>query len=353
MSRPLSVSHGRPPSALQKSPRRQGSTWGLRRPPGIGTTTGGLCQHRGYGETVHAHLVLGGEGLESLAHRAEVVDATKAFKCAPWQESDAELGTPVQLGPVSEELAKREADVWRSSLPHSGSAVMDNRCATAPFVRTGELRTKSALSRRLSLWFRIAGRTQIVQLPRCPPPARPPDAAGLYLCFVPYLLRLTPEGANRPRPSATGSRPASGVRPQGRSRAGAFVAIGLACAGLAARSRSARRTWSKTAPACWASSAHSVGPGRSLLAWSTRSAIAIWRRARSVCGLHPVQGGMAPSLRSRAASMSRAWWHHTALPQVCPAALRSAGPGGRAGRRRGRRPGRGGCGPGRRRPGRG
>ncbi|MGO9658280.1 MAG: hypothetical protein ACLP7F_07965 [Acidimicrobiales bacterium] len=49
-----------------------------------------------------------------MAHRAEVVDATKAFKWAPWQESDAELGTPVQLGPVSEER-RREADVWHYS----------------------------------------------------------------------------------------------------------------------------------------------------------------------------------------------------------------------------------------------
>jgi hypothetical protein len=63
-------------------------------------------------------------------------------------------------------------------------------------------------------------------------------------------------------------------------------------------------------------------PGRSLPAWSTRSAMAIWRRARLVCGLHPVQGGLAPSLRSSSASMSRAWWHHAALPADGPVAAR-------------------------------
>jgi hypothetical protein len=109
---------------------------------------------------------------------------------------------------------------------------------------------------------------------------------------------------------------------------------------LAARFRSTRRTSSSTAPACRASSAHWAGPARSLLDSSRRSATAIWRRTQSFCGLHPIQAGMRPPLRSIVASMSRAWWHHTALPAGVSGAAPIRWTKWSGGRRRARPPGR-------------
>ncbi len=171
-----------------------------------------------------------------------------------------------------------------------------------------------------------------------------------HACLVTVLLRR-PRSCPRNARSATGLCPARVGGPLGRSRGS-----GNSCRrrrAFAGRGRVQRRRPRRgRRQLVGRASAHSVGPGRSLLAWRTRSAMAIWWRARSVCGLRPAQGGLRPSLRSRAASRSRAWWHHTARPAGdWPAPARSRRPGVRAGRRRGRRPGRGGCGPGRRRCG--
>ncbi len=172
---------------------------GPRRPPGIGTTTGDCAS------------------TEAMARRCTLTSCLEARDLNPWPTGPRSSTQPKpSSGPHGRKampssahrsnwglLARNagEKPTFGTTLPHSGSAVMDNRCATAPFPRTGELRTKSALSRRLSLWFRIAGRTQIVQLPALPaacPAAR--DRRAIPVLHPRYLLGLTPEGANHPRP---------------------------------------------------------------------------------------------------------------------------------------------------------
>jgi len=94
------------------------------------------------------------------------------------------------------------------------------------------------------------------------------------------------------------------------------VLAGLSSSVSAARFRSTRRTSSSTAPACRASSAHWARPGQIVARFEQAvgdcdSGVGPSRfvgstRSRPVC---------RPPLRSIVASMSRAWWHHTACPR--------------------------------------